>query len=176
LKCPGMTYSNPNPPVYQEDPTYDHLLRRRLQIAHLQTAAHNEESTEETHNRRNRGLTLPPVSVVQIVILRNFTLGQGLTRKLVYRWKGQYIARKVRSPVNFDLECVSSGRSVVAHHRNILPILQDEEPRPNTYRGTLPPIIETPESTTEPAPEPVTPITPVPPPHTYNLRPRAGRT
>ena len=107
---------------YAEEPPYDKVLLRRLQIAHQQAKAYNEMNVAREHGNKNEGRQLPRLQVGQLVLLRNMVLGQGQSKKLVSRWIGPYRVTRVRSPVTFDIVSVHGNRRIVAHHRNLLPL------------------------------------------------------
>ena len=115
---------------YAEEPSYGVELQKRLKEAYEQATEFNRQNQEEERRKCNKGLTLPVVSVGQMVLLRNMAISPGQSKKLASRWIGPYKVTKVRSPVTFDIQHVQNGRRVTAHLRNLLPLPPDPEPLP----------------------------------------------
>ncbi|KAK7868143.1 hypothetical protein R5R35_003019 [Gryllus longicercus] len=120
----------PAPPCYAEDPPYDYVLRKRLQIAHAQASDHNASNIAYEHEQKNRTRRLQTLKTGDLVLLRNMVLSPQQTKKLAPRWIGPYRVTKVRSAVTFDIQELQDGRTVTAHLRNLLLLPSDPTPQP----------------------------------------------
>jgi transposase InsO family protein len=188
LSMPWDDILAPTQVSYAEEPSYDYVLRRRLQIAHAQALHASKSNTDLDHHRHNRNIEPNPLNVGQLVLLRNMVLKPGQSKKLVPRWVGPYEVSKVRSPVTYDIKHVREGRTFTAHQRNLValppdpdpsfphPLLNREDsrqPSPSTSESEEMVTNETVENmkNLRPATLPEGPQT-EPPCHPYNLRPR----